>query len=388
MMAETPLKIALLTHSTNPRGGVIHTLELADALTRLGHQPVVFAPGQNGGGFFRSALCPTVIVPSSLTGTSLHETVVARIADYTAYFDEQPETDFDVWHAQDGISATALLALKHRGVIPAFARTVHHIDTFADIRVTALEAESIQQADQLFAVSKVWQEEIERRFRRFASLTGNGVDVFRFNPEPHPKYDSELSENILPVDGPIYLSIGGIEARKNTIGILAAFAQCHALNPDARLVIAGGASVLDHTDYRNEFGHVLQLACLPDDAVITTGPVPDHLMPSLYRRASALVFPSINEGYGLVVLEALACDVPVVTSRIRPFTDFLSEDDVHWCDPEDSTSIAEAMLAATVNPTRADLVERRLGVARRHNWTTIALAHLPIYEAMKEGRHA
>ncbi|MFA5958813.1 MSMEG_0565 family glycosyltransferase [Hyphomicrobium sp.] len=387
-MKNTPLKIALLTHSTNPRGGVIHTLELADALARLGHEPVVFAPGQRETAFFRSTLCQTVIVPSEPPAYALHETILSRVADYTSYFSAVPEHTFDVWHAQDGISANALLALKDRRRIPAFARTVHHIDPFSDVRVTVLEAESIQRADQLFTVSRVWQEEIETRFSRFASLTGNGVDVFRFNRDPHALYDTELREKLVPGDGPIYLAIGGIEQRKNTIGILAAFAQCHAQNPDARLVIAGGASVLDHSFYRHEFEQVLKLSCLPKSSVIITGTVPDRLMPSLYRRASALVFPSLNEGFGLVVLEALACDVPVVASRIRPFTDFLSGDDVHWCDPEDSTSIAEAMLSAIKTPARADLVERRLGVARRHNWTTIALAHLPVYEAMKENCHA
>jgi glycosyltransferase-like protein len=387
-MNPTPLKIALLTHSTNPRGGVIHTLELAEALTRLGHEPVVFAPGKSDGSFFRSTLCQTVIVPSDTSCASLHDAVVAKISDYTSYFRAKPEIDFDVWHAQDGISANALLALRRLKLVPAFARTVHHIDTFTDDRVAALETESIEQADQLFTVSAVWQEEIKKRFTRFAKLTGNGVDVFRFNPDPDPCYDAELRRTLVPYDGPVYLAIGGIEARKNTIGTVAAFAQVHAQNPSVRLVIAGGASILDHSAYRREFEHVLKLACLPDDAVIVTGPVPDQLMPSLYRRAAALIFPSLNEGFGLVVLEALACDVPVVASRIRPFTDFLSDDDVHWCDPEDSTSIAAAMLAAAKNPTRADLVERRLGVAKRHNWTSIALAHLPIYEAMKEACHA
>lgn len=387
-MKSSPLKIALLTHSTNPRGGVIHTLELADALTSLGHFAVVFAPGARERGFFRQTLCPTVVVPSTPTAGTLHDVVLAKIGDYVNHFADGSHFDFDVWHGQDGISANALLFLKRRGRIPAFARTVHHIDTFADPRVAALEKESIEHADRLFAVSKVWQEEIEKRFQRFANLTGNGVDVFHFNPTPNEHHDAELRDTLVHGDGPVYLAIGGIEARKNTIGILAAFVQCRAQNPDARLIIAGGASLLDHESYRQEFEQILKLACLPEGAVVVTGPIPHHLMPSLYRRAAALVFPSLNEGFGLVVLEALACDVPVVTSRIRPFTDFLSEDDVHWCNPEDSTSIAEAMLSAAKSRSRSELIDRRLGVAKRHNWTTIALAHLPIYEAMKEGCHA
>ena len=54
-----PLRIAILTHSTNPRGGVVHALELGDALTRLGHDVTVHAPDPCGAGFFRPTLCRT-----------------------------------------------------------------------------------------------------------------------------------------------------------------------------------------------------------------------------------------------------------------------------------------------------------------------------------------
>ena len=59
------LRVAILTHSTNPRGGVVHGLELGDALCRLGHQVVVHAPDATGAGFFRDTLCGTTGVPVS-----------------------------------------------------------------------------------------------------------------------------------------------------------------------------------------------------------------------------------------------------------------------------------------------------------------------------------
>ena len=69
-------------------------------------------------------------------------------------------------------------------------------------------------------------------------------------------------------------------------------------------------------------------------------------MPALYRAADALVFPSVKEGFGLVVLEAMASGIPVVTSRIAPFTEYLGDDDVFWCEPDDVESIAAAMTAS------------------------------------------
>jgi glycosyltransferase involved in cell wall biosynthesis len=111
-------------------------------------------------------------------------------------------------------------------------------------------------------------------------------------------------------------------------------------------------------------------------------------MPALYRAADALVFPSIKEGFGLVVLEAMASGVPVVTSRIAPFTEYLGGGDVMWCDPRDVASIAAAMAAATEGPSRAAMVARGFAVAARHDWTTAAHAHLPAYEALSEAAYA
>ncbi len=65
-MNTRPLSIAILAHSTNPRGGGVHALELGDALARLGHHAVVHAPDPKRAGFFRTTLCETVSVASSI----------------------------------------------------------------------------------------------------------------------------------------------------------------------------------------------------------------------------------------------------------------------------------------------------------------------------------
>jgi glycosyltransferase involved in cell wall biosynthesis len=119
-------------------------------------------------------------------------------------------------------------------------------------------------------------------------------------------------------------------------------------------------------------------------SVVETGPMPDADMPALYRLADVLAFPSVKEGFGLVVLEAMASAVPVVTSRIAPFTEYLEPHDVEWCDPFDVSSIRNAIDRALWAPHRAGLVERGADVARRHDWGRVAHAHLPVYEAARE----
>src|SRR5215471_13096048 len=151
------LRIAILTHSTNPRGGVVHALELGDALTRLGHEVAVHAPDPTQAGFFRETLCTTVSVRTSPISTDLPEMVETRAADYVRHFEACGHRQYDIFHAQDGISGNALATLKMRNLIRHFVRTVHHVDEFKDPRLATLEDRAIQSADSLFVVSRTWQ---------------------------------------------------------------------------------------------------------------------------------------------------------------------------------------------------------------------------------------
>jgi glycosyltransferase-like protein len=382
------LRIAILAHSTNPRGGVVHALELGDALCRLGHEATVHAPDASGAGFFRKARCATVSVAASPVGRDVTEMVEIRIADYVRHFEPDHRRNFDVWHAQDGISGNALATLRKCGLIAGFARTVHHVDNFEDARLSALQARAIASADRLFAVSRLWRDWIAREYDRVPHLIGNGVDTERFSPLADTT-DADLRLRLnLPAGARVFLAIGGVEKRKNTIAILRAFQIVHDRDSSSCLVIAGGASLLDHDAYQAEFAAALAASGLPSGAVIRTGPLPQASMPALYRAADALVFPSIKEGFGLVVLEAMASGKPVVTSRIAPFTEYLGDGDVSWCDPHDPASIAAAMAAALEPPVRAALVARGFAVAAQHDWSTTARAHIPIYEALSEAAYA
>src|SRR5260370_37024268 len=74
------LRIAILTHSTNPRGGVVHALELGDALCRLGHDATVHAPDAGSRGFFRNALARTACVAASPVGGRVAPMAATRLA--------------------------------------------------------------------------------------------------------------------------------------------------------------------------------------------------------------------------------------------------------------------------------------------------------------------
>ncbi|EHS51153.1 glycosyl transferase group 1 [Rhizobium sp. PDO1-076] len=382
-----PLRIAMLTHSTNPRGGVVHSMQLSEALTTLGHEVTLHAPDAKGSGFFREPACRTACFPLKAAAPDMTAMVGQRIDDYVGYFEQTVTRDFDIFHAHDGISGNALATLKERGLITGFVRTVHHIDHFADPCLMALQDRSIDRADACLAVSALWQAALRDTKGIDATVVGNGVDTQCFAPSWSGD-QTELRDRIGLHVGPVFLSIGGIEARKNTLGILEAFRQLRAVKPDAQLVIAGGVSLLDHRDYQEEFQSHLRTLRADASAVHIIGAVSDDDMPNLYRLADALVFPSLKEGFGLVVLEAMASGVPAIVPSIAPFTEYLSSEDAIWCDPLHPASIAEAMALSLMAPIRDRIIARGLEVAGRFSWRRVAEAHLSTYVTLKEAAHA
>ncbi|MGX7708732.1 MSMEG_0565 family glycosyltransferase [Methylobacterium sp. Gmos1] len=377
------LRIALLTHSTNPRGGVAHNLALAEALCALGHEAVVHAPDPAGRGFFRDAACPTVPVAARPVAGTTADLVRARITDYLRHFATPASCDFDVFHAHDGIGGNALATLKHRRLIPGFARTVHHVDSFSDPLLAEWQDRSIREARRLLCVSRLWAEWIGQDLGRPADIVGNGVDLTAFRREP-TQADAALRGRLGLGPGPVILSVGGFEERKNTAGIVAAFARLRERHPRAQLVIAGGATLLDHAAYRARCLAALSAAGLalgPGQAVIETGPVPQGDMPALYRVADALAFPSWKEGFGLCVLEAMACGTIPIVSRQPPFTEYLAETDALFVDPADAEAIAVAMARALMPETRARLQNAAPARLAAHSWHACAERHLDAYAA-------
>ncbi len=384
---DRPLRIGLLCHSTNPRGGVVHALELAEALASQGHEPVVHAPDATGQGFFRRTDFETVCIPAKPVSGRLQTLVETRVDDYVRHFATPSNRRFHVFHAQDGISGNALCTLREQGHISGFVRTVHHIDHFDDPTMMNLQRRAIVGASGHAVVSNLWKARLQTDYNLQAISVGNGVNLRRFTPRQCGGEEA-LKERFGLRPGPIVLSVGGVEQRKNTLRLLDAFAQLRQVHSAAQLIIAGGVSLLDHQAYQSDFQDRLSAYNFPRGTIILTGRLDDADMPALYRSADVLAFPSVTEGFGLVVLEAMACGLPVLTSRIAPFTEYLNEDDVIWCDPTNIISIADGLMLTLQTTLRNRLIRRGAAVAARLSWNKTAEAHMPLYAKMKENAYA
>lgn len=377
-MAE-PLKIALLTHSINPRGGVVHVLELGRALQARGHAVTLVAPAAPGQGFFRATPCRVELAAAPPPGTDLAETVQRRIEAMRTHLRALLHREaFDVFHAHDGIGANALADLAEEGAIAGYLRTVHHVDRYGDARVQAWEERSILAASQVLCVSTLWRERLQAEYGIAAAQVANGVDLERYTPHAAPGDEQVMRRHGIGAHRPVVLSVGGIEARKNTRRLLQAMLQLRRRLPHAQLVVAGGASLLDHGAEADAFraeAAAAGLAIGRGQAIVVTGPLPDADMPALYRCADVLAMPSLLEGFGLAALEALACGTPAVVSRTAPFNEHFAADDVAWADPLQPGSIADALQRAVAHGRHREVP----AVCRRYAWAASAARHEALY---------
>jgi glycosyltransferase involved in cell wall biosynthesis len=196
------------------------------------------------------------------------------------------------------------------------------------------------------------------------TVTHLGVDTVRHRP-PSPEA-VDAAKRRYGIDGPFLLYVGGIEPRKNLPAIVEAYGR---LPRDLRpaLVIVG-ASV----DWNPEGWDLLRpaLAALrPEvrEGVILTGYVTDQEKVALLGGAAALVYPSLYEGFGLPVVEAMACGAPVLTSNVSSLPEVTGGDAV-LVDPRDTEAIAGGMRALLEDDALAARL-RRAGPARAAAFT-------------------
>ena len=175
------------------------------------------------------------------------------------------------------------------------------------------------------------------------------------------------------------LAVGTLEPRKNLTTLLEAFARLRLdgeVDADLRLVLAGARGWLDEPI----FATVRSLGL--EDAVRFTGFVDDADLPAVYSGAALFVFPSLHEGFGLPLLEAMACGVPVVTSNISSMPE-VAGDAAVLVDPRDTDGLAAAIARLLRDEALRDrLREAGIARARQFSWEATARRTLDAYASV------
>ena len=206
------------------------------------------------------------------------------------------------------------------------------------------------------------------------------VDVARFVADPaleqrtRERFGLSQSERLV-------LSVGGVEPRKNSFCALAAMVQVLRAHPDVRWLIAGGDSIWEHDQYRAGFRD--QLSRLSPDLrarIVELGPVTEQELTGLYGMSQILLCPSLQEGFGLCVLEALAARTAVVVSEGEPFSEYLTPEVACFVQPSSKASIADGVSRLLQDaPLRERLARDGEAHARGFAWEQVALEHERLY---------
>ena len=225
-------------------------------------------------------------------------------------------------------------------------------------RFTAQARHAAEHADRIIAVSQFTAREVERLL---------GVDAARIRVVPH---GVRLPASVSPVRKKVVLCVGSIQKRKNTARLVRAFAS---MPPEWRLVLAGGRG----------YGAEETLREVENSSRRADIEVADHVsaarLAELYSRAGIFAFPSLDEGFGIPILEAMANGVPVVTSNRSSMPEVCGDAGVQ-VDPEREEELAQALRTLAGDASlRESLAARGLARAREFSWERTVAATWSVY---------
>jgi glycosyltransferase involved in cell wall biosynthesis len=207
------------------------------------------------------------------------------------------------------------------------------------------------------------------------AVVPGGVEE-RFTPITDPEQLRDARRQLGVGDAPFVLFIGMLEPRKNLSRLMDAFVALRSRNntpADLKLVLAGGKGWL----YDDIFEH--HAASPLRDDILLPGFVPDNALPAIYSAAEVLAFPSLYEGFGLPILEAMACGTPVVASRASCLPE-VAEGAALLVDPNNVDGLASALEHALLDQElRSRLIERGIQRAAEYSWRRAAKELLAVY---------
>lgn len=234
--------------------------------------------------------------------------------------------------------------------------------------------QAARHASAIIAIS----EQSRRDFQRFFHVPDDRITVIYGAADEcfHPAIPREEIERVTRaygIVGEYILSVGTTEPRKNILRLVSAFRSLEQRGLKHKLVIVGERGWFSDPLY--EFVARERL----NDRVIFTGYVEDKDLPALYAGATLFAYPSLYEGFGLPLIEAMACGTPTITSNCSSLPE-VAGDAASLVDPEDEAQIAEALQRLLEDESlRHELSRRSIEQCQRFSWEKSARQTLEVY---------
>lgn len=240
---------------------------------------------------------------------------------------------------------------------------------------------ALRHAKKIITVSDFTKQEIISLYPKTKidkiSVVHNGYNTEIFKPlkeKEIQKMQAVLEK--YSITQPFYLYVGRLEKKKNTPALIEALALVRDNHPEIKekLVLIGNASFgFDEVKYAIEEFNL-------NNDVYIPGWVSEEDLPYIYNAASAFVFPTKHEGFGIPIVESLACGLPTIASDI-PVLREIAGDAVLYFDHNDKSEIAEAMVRIVKDDAlRAELREKGLAQSGRFSWRRSAEETLKVIE--------
>lgn len=246
--------------------------------------------------------------------------------------------------------------------------------------LTQLCRSSVAKASHIIAVSRqtaadlhhFWQVDLAK-----ISVIYNGVGA-EFTPAPATQVAAFRQARNLPAR--FFLYVGTLEPRKNLPLLVRAYARWRAqtttANQAVALVIAGAKGWF----YEQIFALVRELQL--SDVVLFPGYVPSDELPDWYRAAEAFIYPSLFEGFGLPVLEAMACGVPVICSDTGSLVEVAGAAALTFPAHDEAGLVKRLHELMQDTTARHDLVQAGCARAQQFSWEQAALTTVELYETL------
>ncbi len=235
----------------------------------------------------------------------------------------------------------------------------------------------LRYAAHIVAISQAVLQEAKERL----ALHEDRLSAVPLAPDPvffpRPTETVKAVRQRFALDGPYVLFVGSLEPRKN---LQLAWKALQRLKGPLTLVLVGWTAWGDKSWLAKAMARNGSKA----SRVVLTGFLDDETLAALYTGATAFVYPSLYEGFGLPVLEAMACGCPVVCSRI-PALEEVSEGAAIFIDPHDPDAMASALHGLLENPAgRQEWIHRGWERVKAFTWEKTARAMLDIFQKVAE----
>jgi len=241
------------------------------------------------------------------------------------------------------------------------------------------------KADVVVTPSKQTADDIRKNFRTNpprVEVIYHGVDRKRFHPVDRRDF---LRHFGLPEDRRYMLYVGSEQPRKNVPAVVRTFIKARKEFPDLVLLKVGRADEVRGHPIREQLIRELSAAGLGNQALFFDF-VPDDLIAAAYSAADVFVFPSLYEGFGMPVLEAMACGTPVVASNTTAIPE-IAENAAILVPPKDEDAVLDATLRVLRDDVlRAELSAKGRARAEELNWDKAAGELLDLYRQL-DPRH-